>query len=573
MMYCRLPVNVALVAICCLSGYINAQNLNINFIGSRTGGAQTESSGPDTYAINSTTGQVTATTPLGTFNITYETNAQGYRGKTPQNYTIVPSATTRVNVSSTAVNATFQPPTTGASVESASPDEFDYTQALGLSILFYEAQRSGYLNNSRLPWRSDSATGDKAPDGKSLVGGHYDAGDNLKLNFPAAFAFTLVAWGLLEFPQEYKNAGQFDYAQASVKWATDFFIKCHHSSLAFTVQVGDPDIDHTFWIPPEQMTESRPAYDITPGTPGSDALGAVVACLAAGYQLFRGTDPGYSLQLIAHARDLYTFARSYTGKYSDGIQKAYVYPSSGYIDELAFAAAWLYRVTGEQQFLIDAQKYHAQLYVGTSFSWDDKSVGSALMLAQLIPNPANGLYVNQVQQYLNAWTTGTSGVQLSPKGLSFVSDWGSLRYAGNAAAIAVLYSKASPLDPKAKIYACWARKQVRYVLGSTGRSYMVGYGNTPPLQVHHRAASCPGFASPCGFDYFNSASPNPNVIFGAVVGGPHVDDSFADSRRNYQTGEVALDYNAGFTVALAFLSGSGLPGANSWSACASSGVS
>ncbi|NER84336.1 MAG: glycosyl hydrolase family 9, partial [Leptolyngbya sp. SIO1D8] len=47
--------------------------------------------------------------------------------------------------------------------------------------------------------------------------------------------------------------------------------------------------------------------------------------------------------------------------------------------------------------------------------------------------------------------------------------------------------------------------------------------------------------------------PNDNILFGALVGGPSSPDDFAyeDSRTNYITNEVALDYNAGFTGALA----------------------
>lgn len=42
---------------------------------------------------------------------------------------------------------------------------------------------------------------------------------------------------------------------------------------------------------------------------------------------------------------------TFQGKYSDSIKAAYVYPSSNFLDDLTWAAAWLYRKTGEQQFL------------------------------------------------------------------------------------------------------------------------------------------------------------------------------------------------------------------------------
>ena len=45
------------------------------------------------------------------------------------------------------------------------------------------------------------------------------------------------------------------------------------------------------------------------------------------------------------------FATAYEGKYSDSINQAFVYPSSNFLDDIAWGAAWLYQRTGEQQFL------------------------------------------------------------------------------------------------------------------------------------------------------------------------------------------------------------------------------
>lgn len=44
-----------------------------------------------------------------------------------------------------------------------------------------------------------------------------------------------------------------------------------------------------------------------------------------------------------------------------------------------------------------------------------------------------------------------------------------------------------------------------------------------------------------GFDlYFNKNEPNPNVLDGAVVGGPDDNDGFTDSRSNFQQAETAI---------------------------------
>lgn len=52
---------------------------------------------------------------------------------------------------------------------------YDYDDVLRLSLMFYEAQRSGHLPaGNRIPWRADSATADKGQNGEDLSGGYYD---------------------------------------------------------------------------------------------------------------------------------------------------------------------------------------------------------------------------------------------------------------------------------------------------------------------------------------------------------------------------------------------------------------
>ncbi len=81
-------------------------------------------------------------------------------------------------------------------------------------------------------------------------------------------------------------------------------------------------------------------------------------------------------------------------------------------------------------------------------------------------------------------------------------------------------------DPvQAAKYECWARSQIRYMIGDSGRSYVVGFGNTPPGSEHHRGASCPaetslGSNNPvCDYSDYALPTPNPNVLYGALVGG------------------------------------------------------
>ena len=64
-------------------------------------------------------------------------------------------------------------------------------------------------------------------DGSDLEGGYYDAGDNLKLLFPFAYSFTMLAWSGLTFPTGYDKAGQMGNLKDGVRHAAWFMRKCH----------------------------------------------------------------------------------------------------------------------------------------------------------------------------------------------------------------------------------------------------------------------------------------------------------------------------------------------------------
>lgn len=89
---------------------------------------------------------------------------------------------------------------------------------------------------------------------------------------------------------------------------------------------------------------------------------------------------------------------------------------------------------------------------------------------------------------------------------------------------------------------------------------MVGFGNRFPQHIHHRGSSLPSIqlssekiGCESGFDFFNSANPNPNILIGAIVGGPDQDDSFLDARNNYGQSEPATYINAPLIGSLAYL--------------------
>jgi hypothetical protein len=270
-----------------------------------------------------------------------------------------------------------------------------------------------------------------------------------------------------------------------------------------------------------------------------------------------------------------------------------------------------------------------------TFDWGIKDAGVALLLAQQVQPWANAApYRAALDQLLTRWrpkgqvkyvvpaaawlscrkpvlvprccvgsmppaptTTATSSSSSSSssaptpttptryvKGLATVTGWGSLAAALNVAFLACVYAdkvlsvpgsgSAGSVAARA-VHTDWARTQLLFALGSSGRSYMVGFGAKwpkvrtcvgglgvwesgghgipdQPLSGHeprgcatsvllapvtvsltiatstawvlqrpqHPAASCRIPPAPCDWSDFERRAANPHVLVGALVGGP-----------------------------------------------------
>jgi len=443
----------------------------------------------------------------------------------------------------------------------------DYARHIELSLLFYEAQRSGKLPaNNRIYWRHDSMLDAGSDVGHDLTGGYYDAGDNVKFNFPGAAALTLLAWSGVDYADGYKKAGQWEYLKDAIRWGADYFVKCHTGKTELYVQVGNGQIDHGYWYPPEYIQYKHPSYKITASAPGSEVAADTASFLAASYLMFKEEDPSYANNLLKHAKEIYDFADKYRGEYIVAVPDAKNFYSnwSGYLDELAFGALWLYRATGDESYMkkfstiADAHygEQDSKAYGTCSgpISWDDKRPGAYILAAILTGDE------KRIQQ-ANWYCDGILKQPRTPGGLwydSNLSQWASNRYASNAAAMLAMYANYLPKnDSKRAKYVEFVKKQTDYILGDNPAkvNYVVGAEANSPKAVHHRGASGTydsqdSNARPTDFNIF--------TLWGALAGGPGPRDDYKDSRKNYEMNEVALDYNAAFQTNLAFLVKEGL---------------
>lgn len=420
--------------------------------------------------------------------------------------------------------------------------DFNYGEALQKSLLFYELQRSGDLDEStlRTNWRGDSGLNDGSDAGLDLTGGLYDAGDNAKFNLPMAYTSTMLAWSVYEDKAAYEKSGQLEYALGNIKWICDYLIKCHPEDNVYYYQVGDGNADHSWWGPCEVMQMNRPSFKVDASNPGSAVVGEAAAALAACAAVYKDIDADYSELCLSHAKSLYEFAESTKSDAGYTAANGFYNSWSGWNDELAWAAAWLHIATGDGSWLDKAKNYASQCNIDPHWTlcWDDKALGALCLIAKLTGEKSAPL-----EESLDWWC---SGITTSPKGLAWLDQWGSLRYATTAAMLAASYSESDACSSdKAEKYMEFCEKQVNYALGSSGRSYVVGFGENPPEHPHHRTSQG------SWADNMNEPASHRHVLFGALVGGPDASDGYTDTVSDYNKNEVADDYNAGFTGALA----------------------
>lgn len=440
----------------------------------------------------------------------------------------------------------YVPETKSASSPRTGGSYYNYGEAMQKAILFYKANRLGDLPDDYiLPYRSDAAMTDGQDVGLDLTGGWADAGDGIKFTHPMSYAAAQLGWAVYEYRDAFVKSGQLDDILDEIKWATDFFIKANPDPDTLYYMCGYEASDHGVWVAHEMLdyVTDRKSFVLNPQTPGSDVAGSTAAALAIASIIFEETDPEYAEKCLTHAKRIFAFGDKYRGKNPLDT----LYPSGGYIDDLAWGAIWLYLKTNDSTYLEKAKEVLPPTKLGGTHThcWDDVSYGAGLKLAQITKDPE---YIKVVERNLDSWMPDGS-ITYTPGGLAWLSQWGSLRYANTAAFLAFVWSDDDTVctPSKKQKYHDFAERQVNYTLGDNprGGSYEVGFGENAPEHPHHRTAHGSWTSQ------LDTPSYHRHILYGALVGGPDSDDSWEDDITDYRKNEVATDYNAGFVGSLA----------------------
>lgn len=396
----------------------------------------------------------------------------------------------------------------------------------------------------------ESAASDSRPAGTVISSpkGWYDAGDYGKYIVNSGIStYTLLA-ALEHFPDYY--AGRDLNIPESGDSVPDLLDETLWN-LDWMLTMQDPadgGVYHKLTtknfsgiIMPHEGTEPR--YVVQKGTAAALNFAAVMAAASRVLADYEEAFPGKSAQMLAAAEAAWQWAQDNpnvryqqpsdvsTGAYGDG----------QFADEFAWAAAELYITTGENSYY---QTLNAENTGNAVPSWS-QSLGLAWMsLAHhadsLTPAADTDLIRQRVIELADEVLAAgeASAYRVSMTAPDFV--WGSNGVAMNRA---MMLLQAYRLTDE-RDYLDAAQDLLDYVLGRnpTEYSYVTGFGERPPMGIHHRQSAADDVAAP---------------VPGFLAGGPHSGQqdgcdypsdlpakSYLDDWCSYSTNEITINWNA-----------------------------
>lgn len=438
-------------------------------------------------------------------------------------------------------------------------DGANYAEALAMSLYFFDANECGTeVDDNCLTWRKNCHTYDaeasldsaanlsssekamikEANGGSNTVdvsGGYHDAGDHIKFNVTMGFAASSLAMSYYMNPGAYEKANCEGHFREVLKKTCDYLMKTTYldnsgNVYAVCATVANSADHDVTWEPPENQTYDRPTYWLTASYNNSVTTATMASALAGTAYVFKDVDAEYSAKCMKYSKALYDFAKKYPDMQdtTSGLYRL----TDTYIDDLALAEVWFY-INGEGSLPTYKPTangcYNGQYYDYHLYCWDKVWSGYATLMYYITGDQA---FANEMQFELN----NKGGV---PTNKYNAAGWGASRYNCALQMVALGLAKGDANST----YALGAKYQTDYLLGNNQKStsFLIGYGDTWPQQVHHRAAN----PLKTGMSH---------VLYGSLVGGPtDSNGSYIDYWESYESTEPALDYNACFALACAGL--------------------
>ncbi|MDE6730168.1 MAG: glycoside hydrolase family 9 protein, partial [Oscillospiraceae bacterium] len=383
-----------------------------------------------------------------------------------------------------------------------------------------------------------------------VSGGWHDAGDYGRYTVAGAKAVADLLYSYLANPDLHSDAigipesgnGRADILDEA-KYELDWMLKMQTANGGVYHKVTCENFPG--YVAPEK--ETAPLI-VTPVSTTATADFAGAMALAA--EVYQKSDPGFAETCLNAAKNAWNFLEQNpslifknpeditTGEYGDVVD----------IDERYWAAAQLWRVTGDAKYLSALESMTTQTGMDWALVGDYGNIAiltkSGIDQNSEIYTKAKNAVIKQADKFLK-----TS--QNSPYGVSqTVYNWGSNMTIANSGVILGIANQLTGNQD----YQDAAEAQLHYLLGTNpiGTSFMTGYGTVSPQNPHHRPSMANGTA-----------------MKGMLVGGvnSHLEDSaakaycnglapalcYVDNAESYSTNEITIYWNSPLTYLLSVM--------------------
>ncbi len=459
-----------------------------------------------------------------------------------------------------------------------------YAGVLPAAVKSYYFQRAGVAIPERFggPWaraagHPDTAVLFHATSGRAgepeyaSPGGWYDAGDYNKYVVNGAFSTGIMLQLAEQYPRVLPD-GAIDFPEAG-NGRGDLLdeLKVELDWMLTMQDPADGGVHHKLttlkfegMVMPDRATAQR--YILAKGTAATLDF---VACFAQASRVYaRAGEGAFAKTCLTAAERAYAWAVAHpdvafrnppdvhTGEYGD----------DDFRDERQWALAELYVTTQNDEYLRTLLAGHAPLRIrfqaGESWVGQMSNLAAYSLLSQPaseddaefeVPADLRALVRDQVITLADSLlaVADTSAFHQP------INDWhwGSTSDVLGAAMVAANAYRLTA-EPK---YLAAVRDWTDWVFGynATGHCYVTGFGESPPMNIHHRPSAADGVAAPVpgfivgGPNTYQQDTTN-NVVYPVP---PHVQPmrSYVDVEESYASNEVCLNWNAPLVYVLGFL--------------------
>jgi len=469
-----------------------------------------------------------------------------------------------------------------------------YSSLADLSMQFFKVQRCGDTSPEghaicHVPGTNSSIDG--KPDGASSTldfsGGWHDASDYIKFMSTIGHVTDVMLTTYIHHPEAFPDPASLRGALTEAQIGLDFIHKMWDNENQMLYMMVADGLDHDVhnddldsrsktWPEVDKTIygEARPVHP-SPAGKGANLAGKAAAALALGAKIWEDPNGPYHDAELAEsyltaAKQIYTWGKARPGIAGDADE---FYVDTDYKDDMAWAAAELYRATGIATYLTEAKSFaddagewynksNTTLNWSRAYHWANYEIASLDPTYKKTAASRMNNHLSLKKNYADGQFWNTSS---EPR-------WGTYEAMSNNATEAMMYQELTGDTA----YVNLAQQQIDFMLGKNpwGVSMLNGAGTTWFQNPRHRVTTLNRVNNPSyelrgawseGFetsaqyaidqmDPLLKDQEDPNIV--------QFNDHrmiWHDNRRDYATNEVTISGNVAGMAMVAFMPGGAAP--------------